>query len=350
MIWIRADANSKIGSGHLMRCLSVAEELKDRGEQVCFLTADDSPVALLEAKGQQYRILHGAYDRMEEEIPLLHSLAKEQQPDLCLVDSYFVTDSYLRALGEICRTAYIDDLCSFSYPVDMVINYNIYGELLPYREKPGKENTRFLLGMAYVPLRREFQRKAVCPVREEAKEILITTGGSDRYNLAGKILESVLRQPETADLKYHVVSGAFNTYLPQLKELEAKHENICIHQNVTNMSELMGRCDIAITAGGSTMYELCAVGVPILCFSFVENQERMVEAFANRNIACYGGNYLTDGEKMPEQIALRLGKLAADKTARERYSRRAQELVDGRGSGRIAEALMTMKMNRVDNP
>ena len=75
-----------------------------------------------------------------------------------------------------------------------------------------------------------------------------------------------------------------------------------------------------------------------------------MEAFANRNIACYGGNYLTDGEKMPEQIALRLGKLAADKTARERYSRRAQELVDGRGSGRIAEALMTMKMNRVDNP
>lgn len=341
MIWIRADANSEIGTGHVMRCLSVAAALQACGEEVCFLLADASAVMLLEERKQKYIILHTDFKQMEGELPDLRKLAKEQKPAACLIDSYFVTPEYLECLGGLCRTVYMDDVFRFPYAVDMLINYNIYGDSLPYREQPGKDSEEFLLGTSYAPLRQEFCTDTKEAVREHAKNVLITTGGSDKYNLAGKILRAVMEDAETSKLQYHVVSGAFNAYFSDLKDLEKKYPNIQIHQNVTNMAELMRTCDMALTAGGSTMYELCAVGVPIICFSFVDNQERIVETFVKKEMVCYGGNYLLEKEAMTEQIVHYLKKLAANPKLRAMYAKKERNLVDGRGATRIAKALLS---------
>ncbi len=342
MIWIRADANKEIGTGHVMRCLSVAAVLRKQGEAVLFLLADDSAAELLRTKGQEYVILNTSYGNMEEELPILERLAGQKQPDVCLVDSYFVTESYLRQLSGICKTAYMDDMNSFAYPVELVINYNIYGDVLGYEEK-GTGGTRYLLGTRYVPLREEFCEVGAQGVRDCVEHVLITTGGSDKYNLAGRILEAVMSNPQTDKLHYHVVSGAFNEHLPELKDLEKENSRITIHQNVTKMSELMRMCDVAITAGGSTMYELCAMGVPILCFSFVENQEGIVRTFRERGLVCYGGNYLQEGEGLFQRVVDSLQKLMTDRMAREQYAKRQQELVDGQGATRIAGALCGMR-------
>lgn len=340
MIWIRADANSKIGTGHVMRCLSVATALKECGEEVLFLTADDSAVTLLKDKQQDYVVLHTDFDKMEEEYAILETLAKQCEPDLCLIDSYYVTSEYLAHMGELCRIAYMDDVFTFPYAVDILINYNIYGDLLPYHENPGKADMRFLLGTTYAPLRKEFCEGKRKNIQDSVESILITTGGSDSYNLAGQILKEVLADGETAAFCYHVVSGSFNMHLAALQKLAKEHSNIEIHQNVTNMAELMQICDIAITAGGSTMYELCAMGVPIICFSFVENQEKIVETFANKHLVCYGGNYLKEKEGMMQQIVSHLKALAKDRNTRAEYSRKELKLVDGQGARRIAQALM----------
>lgn len=90
------------------------------------------------------------------------------------------------------------------------------------------------------------------------------------------------------------------------------------------------------------MYELCAVGVPILCFSFVDNQEKIVETFVQKGLVRYGGNYLTEKEEMPKKIVGHLCHLTQDQEARAEYSARERELVDGRGAARIAEALITV--------
>lgn len=343
MIWIRADANSEIGTGHVMRCLSVADSLREMGCEVCFLLADDNGAALAEAHGQEYVILHTDFRRMEEELPALEQLAGKQQPDWCLIDSYFVTAEYLKQVRKLCKTAYMDDKFTFIYPVDAVINYNIYGDLLPYEERYGKTDTRFLLGTSYAPLRKEFRRRDSFLVRETVREVLITTGGSDKYNLAGQLLKAALSKRETADFVYHVVCGVFNQNLPMLQEMAAGNSRICIHQNVTDMKALMQSCDVAITAGGSTMYELCAVGVPILCFSFVDNQERIVQTFADKGLVRYGGNYLTEGEELANHIVQNLISLAENREAREAYSRTQQELVDGYGAERIARSLSALR-------
>lgn len=367
MVVIRADANSKIGMGHVMRCLSVADALLKRGEEVLFVTADDTPVPLLTKKGIPYCVLYTDYADMEAELPELWEVLRElpqgaESPDATLaqkntsilVDSYYVTEKYLAALKKRITTIYMDDIYAFSYPVDMLINYNIYGEEMGYEKDAAFADTKLLLGANYVPLREEFSagagyvqsRKAlslgaanVTPAEEGG--ILITTGGSDSFNLAGQLLMEAMKYDALKEKEYHVVSGSLNPHIGELQALAQKHENIHIHCNVTNMAELMAESEVALSAGGSTLYELCAVGVPVIAFSFAENQERLVQTFVKRGIAQYGGNYRTDGNKMIQNTIAGLETLLEDKNLRSEYRKKARTLVDGKGADRIAEAIIS---------
>jgi len=339
MIWIRADGGSSLGLGHIMRCLSVADELKDRGGEVCFVLADESAVPVLEARKQRYIVLHSDFSRMEEELDRLLPLLLGEGPGPVLVDSYYVTERYISCLREHVPVAYMDDMCTLRYPVDMLINYNIFAAADLYSPAVSREGCRMLLGPLYAPLRREFTGKNYV-VRDRVKSVLLTTGGSDPYNLAGRFLEKLLRMPECAELDYYVVSGMYNDKLPGLKKLETEHGNVHVRVNEAHMGELMQKCDVAVTAGGSTMYEMSAIGVPVICFSFVDNQERIVRGYLEKGLVCFAGNYLTQGEEMLEGGAEALKALSADRTARMRYSAAQRRLTDGQGAGRIAEEIM----------
>ena len=341
MIWIRADGGKEIGTGHVMRCLSIADALRQMGEEVCFLLADDSAVPLLERCDQKYRILNSSYQHPERELETLLPLLAECSNSVFLADSYYVTDTYLRCIRDYMPVCYMDDRAISGLPVDLLINYNIFADASLY-ECPNDKRTSYLLGTEYAPLRREF-KEVPYQVRDRVKRVLLTTGGSDKYNLAGKILEEVLANEETKSLEYCVVSGAYNEYLPNLLEIGREHPQVQILNNVTDMSELMRTCDIAVTAGGSTMYELSAVGVPIICFSYVDNQEKNVEGFRDRNIVCFGGDYLRQGDKMVRDVADHIRLLCRDLEQRKSYNKRQKALVDGRGAMRIADRLCRLQ-------
>lgn len=353
MVVIRADANSKIGMGHVMRCLSVADALLKRGEEVLFVTADDTPVPLLTKKGIPCRVLHTDYADMEAELPKLWEVLREDIS--ILVDSYYVTEKYLAALKKRITTIYMDDIYAFSYPVDMLINYNIYGEEMGYEKDTAFADTKLLLGTEYVPLREEFSagagyarsRKELSAGAENvtpaAGGILITTGGSDSFNLAEQLLTEAMKYDALKTKEYHVVSGSLNPHIGELQALAQEHGNIHIHCNVTNMAELMAESKVALSAGGSTLYELCAMGVPTIAFSFAENQERLVRTFVKRGIAQYGGNYRTDGNKMIQNTIAGLETLLEDGNLRAEYREKARTLVDGKGAGRIAEAIQALR-------
>ncbi len=339
MIWIRADGGKTLGLGHVMRCLSVANALHKLGEKVMFLLADDSVVPILEEKKQAYFVLQTDYQRMEEELEKLLPLLGEYRPRLMLVDSYFVTKDYVEALRQHTKVAYMDDMCSLDFPVDYLINYNIFATASLYTETVQRESKVLMIGPRYVPLRDEFL-SVDYEVRPKLEKIMVTTGGSDAYNLAGQFLEEILDREEFANIQIFVVCGAYNANLPYLQLLGTKDERVHICQNVTRISELMRSCDVAVTAGGSTVYELSAVGVPLLCFSFVANQERIVEGFARENISCYAGNYLQQGRAMFTEIANELAGRLTDVNIRQKYSKCLRELVDGKGAMRIAETLL----------
>lgn len=349
MIWIRADANEKIGTGHMMRCISIARALKQCGQQVCFITADDNGAPILENGEQEYRILHSDYRNMEDELPELQRLISEDVPEFFLADSYFVTRRYLREIRRNVPVGILDDMARTDLPADLLINYNIFADASLYgmdaavavREGAAGAEAAcggYLLGTDYAPLRSEFEGIDY-PVREKAETVLITTGGSDQYNLAGRLLKKALADPHAGALRYLVISGAYNVHLQELKELEDAHENIRVCCNVSNMSQLMRESDIAVSAGGSTMYELSAVGVPVICFSFVENQERIVRGFVKKNLTCFGGDYLKQGEAMLDEVVGNINRLAADHHLRRSLSAGLRQVVDGRGAMRIAEKL-----------
>lgn len=376
MIWIRADANEEIGTGHVMRCLSIADALRRRGQRPCFITADERAVPVLERGGQEYRILHSDYRNMEDELPGLLDLIAGGKPDFFLADSYFVTPRYLREVRRSVPAGFLDDLARTDVAADLLVNYNIFADASLYgatdgaaaggansvgeadgaagvANSAGAETAgfagassaggaavcgKYLLGTEYVPLRGEF-RGVEYSVRERAETVLVTTGGSDKYNLAGQLLKKALADPHAAELRYLVVSGAYNVHLPELMELEGRHANVHICCNVNNMSELMRESDIAVSAGGSTMYELSAVGVPVICISFVDNQERIVRGFVEKGLACFGGNYLAQGEAVLDGAVSGINRLAADPALRRDYSARLRALVDGKGAERIAEWL-----------
>lgn len=335
MIWIRADANRKIGSGHIMRCLSIAAELENMGAQTCFLVADESAVPLFQERGQRYKVLHTDYTILEKELGRIESLFQGQNRDFFLVDSYFVTSRYLSHVKKYMPVGYMDDICQIDFPVDLLINYNIFADSVFYRQLRG---TRLLLGTKYAPLRKEFT-EVDYEIREKASRVLITTGGSDKYNLAGRLMAKAITDRRTAGLEYCVVSGVYNIHLDELKGMEEEHSNVHIYSNVYNMAELMQQCDIAVTAGGSTMYELSAVGVPIICFSFVENQERIVEGFHKAGLVCFGGNYLTQGEDMLDKLIDTIALLSGSAALRREYSKKVRNVVDGCGALRIAQKI-----------
>jgi spore coat polysaccharide biosynthesis predicted glycosyltransferase SpsG len=278
---------------------------------------------------------------MEAELVSLLPYLKERVVRGILIDSYFVTEHYLRELSIYYTITYMDDRNYVPYPVQNVINYNIYGEETAYKQIGNHSNirTKYLIGCSYVPLRTEFQEVSY-RVNEKILSVLITTGGSDKYNIAGKLIDAVKKAGLTINLEIHVVSGVFNYNLPYLIEEARTDPKIHIHQNVTNMSMLMQQCDVAIAAGGSTMYELCAVGVPSICFSLAENQKLMVEYFKMNGLALYAGDYQEVKDELIGEITRLLNYLNENVEDRRALSNSVRQLVDGYGTERIAEYLI----------
>lgn len=335
MIFIRADGNKNIGMGHIMRCLSIAREINCR---VLFLLAEEQMQEKIQQEGFETLVLGTDYQNMISEMPILQKAVDTKQKNIFLVDSYYVTEEYLLELGKIGEVYYIDDVNMFDYPVDGVINYNIYGERIPYATVVKGRKRKLLLGCSYVPIRKEFFSTPRCKDKLK-KNIMITTGGSDRYNLCTVILKKILQSNMRTDIEIHVVCGKFNAHIDELKAIEKENSMVYIHINVPDMWNLMKKMDLAITAGGSTMYELCAMGIPIICFSFVDNQEKIVECFKERKLVPFAGNYMNQKLKMVDELYDSLEMMLQNEEKLDYYSEKLHELVDGRGAERIAHML-----------
>ena len=346
MLLIRADGNARIGVGHLMRCLTIAEELAARQggrEDICFVCADGESAGLAEERGFGSRILGTDYRDMESELGLWRDMAAGSC-NVILVDSYYVTDRYLTALRQYGQLVLMDDMGTRPYPVDCVINYNAPASPAAYRKLYPKGEVRLLIGSRYVPLRRQFLEAAPAP-KVDVENVLLTTGGGDVENIAGAILEKIYRE----DLAFHLVIGRFNPHFQRMKERERRCANLFVHHDVADMAGLMRGCDVALTAGGSTVYELAAVGIPFLCFSYAENQEPLTEYIGRNRVAGFAGAWHRDSAKTLEETGRLFEELIHDREKRMLYRNRELELVDGHGAERIARELAALPLQGAEN-
>lgn len=332
MILIRADANTTIATGHVMRCLSIADGIKAMGGECIFVTADTFPDSFIEGRGFKHICLNSDYKNMYSELDAMRELVREYKPNVVLVDSYFVTKEYFDGLREFVKVAYIDDVNAFDYPVDILINYSVYGESVDYKLPDGCAK---LLGTTYAPVRRQFSPENATAYYLRDRNILITAGGVDFDGMIKLILQKLLEDSEFNDYDFTVMVG--KTYNDD-SVLKISNPRVKIYQNVSDVATLMKNAMFAVSAGGSTLYELCALQTPTVTFSVVDNQLGNVREFDNRGIFKYAGDTRNGKESVVEKVAeyLREGLHNADNN----LIGLMKSCVDGRGAERIAEYLM----------
>ena len=338
MYLFRADGNAGLGSGHLMRCMTIAAELQNitgSPEEICFVCADDAGEALVKSRGFLVWKLGTDFREMEKEIPIWRQMIADGKIDkasFVFVDSYYVTDTYLEQLRSLLKVYYMDDFCAHAYPVDGCVGYNLPADRERFAALYADRDTTLLVGTQFSPVKKAFRETSFC-VKEQVRKILITTGGGDIDNIAGRLLTVI----EPLGLEIYCIVGKFSPHLEEMKRREQDNSRLHILWDVQKMAELMERCDVAISPGGTTLYELMTVGIPFICFSYVDNQIPATEYLSKEGIACYAGAYHRDPEGTIQQVRQLLQAFLQSAELRRRYSESERQVTDGFGAVRIAE-------------
>ena len=335
---LRADAGPQIGTGHVMRCLALAEPWLQAGSSVTMVSAQ-LPATLVErikVSGIKLQMLSAAPGG-KADAKELAQIAKQQNADWIVVDGYHFDADYQRELKKAgLRVLFFDDFGHAKhYCADFVLNQNLGADENLYRSR--EPQTRLLLGTRFVQLRNEFSKwrdwRRTIPPR--AKKILVTLGGSDSENVTLKVVRAIQQIP---DLKCEttIVIGGGNPHGEELKSAAQNSPAIRILQNAGNMPELMAEADLAIAAGGTTAWELAFMGLPALMIVLADNQRSNAEQLQLSGVA---RNLGWHENLTPEKIAEEIARLAGDFSARAEMSKRGRELVDGLGSNRVMSCL-----------
>lgn len=335
-IGFRVDANEHIATGHLMRCIAIAKECEEVGMECKFYLAEDKMTEKLQENHLSYEVLHTAWNQLYQEISAMQALIIREQLQWLIVDSYQADAHYLTSLNEYCKVMYIDDLVKERYDIAAVLHYSYLRKDVNYEEIYMDTNTMVLAGAGYIPLRREFQKKP-CVQREQA--ILITTGGTDPYQITQRILEHKKEYKELEQYVFHIVVGKMNQSIKELEQLAMNDSQIILHQNINNMSDYMRQCECAVSAGGTTLYELCACQTPTVCFSFADNQKDFVQCMGHAGIMLSAGDARED-RHIEKRILAGIIELIEHEELRKRFSEKMGNLVDSCGTMRIAKALI----------
>lgn len=336
MLYFRTDCNEIIAMGHVMRCLSIADAAKELGTDCVFICADEKGKEVITSRGHEVIVLGTAYNNMDAELPALERVISERGIRNMVIDSYFVTENYLEKVKALkVETSYIDDLNSFIYPVDNIICYANYYDKFKYNlNYPA---TRLLLGTGYAPIRKDYESLPEKQISDKIKKLLLLTGGSNNFNFFVKMLDQLKTGILDELDSVTIVCGKFDAYYSELTEKYGQNPKVKIYQSLPTLKEELTDADLVITAGGSTLYEICAVGVPAISYSFADNQLDNCKSFSNDGLIPYAGDLRTDN--VPE-VASNIISCLSDLKKRIEISKQMQSKVDGTGARKIAMELI----------
>jgi UDP-2,4-diacetamido-2,4,6-trideoxy-beta-L-altropyranose hydrolase len=342
---IRVDAYTGIGTGHVMRCIALAQAWQDRGGDVTFLSYCDS-------EGLHQRIIdegfvfipiekpHPYPSDLTQTLNILKRHAPCSMPNAFwfVVDGYHFTPDYQKVIRKNgYRLLVIDDMAHLDhYHADILLNQNIHASSLHYS---CDRDTVKLLGCEYVLLRMEFLKykdwKREIP--DKAKKILVTMGGGDPDNVTLKVINAIKRLDDP-DLEIKVIVGFSNPHVLDIKNamLPAPCSMLCI-ENTTNMPGLMAWADMAVSAGGSTCWEIAFMGLPSLIITTADNQAGIAKGLGKAGAGIDLGWHKNISIK---QYAHALKEILQDKNKRLSLSEQGQKLVNGKGRQKIIKAML----------
>lgn len=352
-IVFRTDASLQIGTGHVMRCLTLADALCERGAQCTFICREHAGhlLALIEQRGHRALSLPARADDYEAPPGVTHAgwlgtdwatdaeqtrkLLESQSVDWLVVDHYALDHRWEHAL-RLCtkRLMVIDDLADRQHDCDMLLDQNLGRSAQDYASLLKPDTTK-LIGPQYALLRPEFAalraHSLARRTKPQLKHLLITMGGVDKDNATGQVLEALKECALPQDLRITVVMGPHAPWLAQVQEKAAEMlwpTQVLV--GVSNMAQLMADSDLAIGAAGSTSWERCCLGLPSLVLAVAENQQAGLKALQNAGAAIA----LTACNKIPDVIRDGLSVELTDSPILK-MSQAAATVTDGSGCAQI---------------
>lgn len=304
-IVIRTDASIEIGSGHVMRCLTLARQLERHGAKVTFFCRSFEGNSLTYLKEQGISVL--ALPPIEGDETDLQWIQKKwlldaeqtialikdnhHEIDLLIVDHYGLDcrwESKLRHFTKYIMV--IDDLANRQHDCDFLLDQNYYSNVERRYENLLPESCVQMLGPNYVLLREEFFKAALKPRERTGKirSILVFFGGSDP---TGETLKTIiaLQELNKPELEIHVVVGASNPRRLEIERICNRMPNVQFYCQVSNMAELMRKADLAIGAGGATTWERCFLGLPAITIVVADNQLVTINLLDDEEVTLYIG-------------------------------------------------------------
>ena len=355
-ILIRVDSSHKIGTGHVMRCLTLANDAQKTGWEVGFVCREisDDNIKLVRSNGHQVWNLsskyidksssktQSAYDdwlavSQEQDAKQTLDIILRYRPQWIIVDHYSLDSRWLRSIqrGQA-KTLVIDDLGNRDFFCDVLLDQNLGASEAKYKGRISS-NCCLLLGPDFALLRSEFRVWRERSLKERfgrgIKNVLITMGGVDAENYTLRVLREMSKSKYANSCIFTVIIGG--SYLHQ-KTLEkfvvVSGLKISILSKVTNMAEIMSNSDLCIGAAGSTSWERCCLGQPTITLSIADNQREIAEQLHQRNVAIFSdiGNLRADFDAFFSMKGIDLLKeLSANSSA----------ICDGYGARRVIDVL-----------
>ncbi len=346
-ILIRADANAEIGTGHVMRCLALAQAWQDAGGSAVFFMAETTPAISARLTAERcivevVPVIRGSLEDAE----LVRKTARKYRADWVVIDGYKFGEEYqtrIRCDGN--ELLCIDDYGGSSqYSADIILNQNVTADDSWYGARC--QNTKLLLGPRYCLLRREFApwREWKRKISVVGRSVLLSLGGSTSAEVAVRVMESLDRV--TVDgLQVLFAIGGSSENVGMLKRSAARFASkITTQVDVSDMAQLISSADIAVSAAGSTCWELCHLGLPAVLLDLAANQTPVASELQRQGCALYAGNAQSFD---PAELTNTVQELLMSQKLRTTLSQRSRKLVDGLGAERVISAMLQARREPV---
>ncbi|MDP3876923.1 MAG: UDP-2,4-diacetamido-2,4,6-trideoxy-beta-L-altropyranose hydrolase [Methylobacter sp.] len=347
----RVDASVQIGTGHFMRCLTLANELNQRKAQIRFVSRHlpEYLANQLEVKGYELARLDSAENEAAfDELAHAHWLGCNQAEDAkdainalsdsvwdwLIVDHYALDCRWESRLRQAARKILaIDDLADRQHDCDALLDQNFYADMNTRYAGKVPDHCRLLLGPRYALMREEFRqfRDQVESRKGLVQRILVFFGGMDADNYTGPAIQALIDMG-VSGIHVDVVIGAQHPYRKAIETVCLQHHFTC-HAQTNRMAELMAAADLSIGAGGGATWERCSLGLPTMAICTAENQRRQVA-----DAAAEGLVYAPD-LKHDLDMGHHVRSLIENSCLRQLISRNAMQAVDGKGVLRVVAGM-----------
>lgn len=358
-ITFRTDASIEIGTGHVMRCLTLANELKRQGHhcrficrqldgnlnhiinaqgfELCPLSHDPESVASPSALDCNPHATWLGADWQQDAV-VTQALLKQHKTDWLVVDHYALDARWEKQVSNPgTKVMVIDDLADRSHQCELLLDQTYGRSPEEYRNKV-LESCTLLCGARYALLRPEFSQLRSASLRRRThprlRQLLINLGGVDKDNVTGQVLDALRSCTLPDDCRILVIMGGTAPWLETVKQqAQTMPWNTEVRVGVSNMAELMAQSDLAIGAAGSTSWERCCLGLPTIMLTLAENQKRIAKALEQTGAAVIA----MAGDKLSENIKQHICVFQANPQLLTNATKSSAAILDGTGTQTVVQ-------------